>query len=85
MSHINGRDGRFEPEDVFGPELLHLDFLQQVGVLSCFCFYHLANLWVFVFNPTAVCASVSLMKPRSSCNIIVVLSHAPGDGLVAYR
>ena len=32
MGHINGRDCRHVPGDVFGNELLNLDFLQQVGV-----------------------------------------------------
>ena len=32
MGHINGRDCRHVPGDVFGHVLLNLDFLQQVGV-----------------------------------------------------
>ena len=32
MGHIRGRDCRHVPEDVFGHDLLNLDFLQQVGV-----------------------------------------------------
>ena len=66
MGHINGRDCRHVPGDVFGHDLLILDFLQQAGV--SFSLPDCRQMSVVSFVGPVLTPPVSRVNPISFCD-----------------
>ena len=66
MAHINGRDYRHVPGNVFGHGLLNLDFLQQVGV--SISLPDGRRMRVFLCLGRVLAPPVSRVNPSSFCD-----------------
>ena len=66
LGHINGRDSRHVSGDVFGHDLLNLDFLQEVGVL--FSLPDCRRMRVFLCLGRVLTPPVSRVNSSSFCD-----------------